>query len=138
MPTTEQVKRLWRVSSLSNRAAPHILKYGALINVGKYLLDNDSFLRRSPSSVVLALGAAAILTTASSVHHGLIYGEPVRRAVYFWFHAGPIVAHYKFTKWWLDTTKAPVQKRHVIYKRLHDRYSVPSLKIILHLKGNDG
>jgi aarF domain-containing kinase len=61
--------------------------------------------------------------------------EPARRAVYFWRHAGPMVVHYKFTEWWLEKSEAPLERRNLVYGKLHDRYSEPSLEIILHLKG---
>jgi hypothetical protein len=111
-----------------------VFKNGALFNARSFLPDNGRFLRGRHPLMVLGLAAAAVVTTTTSIHT-LVHAEPIRRAVYFWFHAGPIVAHYKFTQWWLDTTKAPVAKRHYIYQQLHDRYSVPSLHIILHLKG---
>jgi aarF domain-containing kinase len=61
--------------------------------------------------------------------------EPARRAMYFWRHAGPMVVHYKFTEWWLGKSEAPLERRNLVYGKLHERYAEPSLEIILHLKG---
>jgi hypothetical protein len=61
--------------------------------------------------------------------------EAVSRAFYFWSHAGPIVAHYKFTRWFLRKTKAPLEKRDQVYNALHDKYCQQSIDIALHLKG---
>ena len=61
--------------------------------------------------------------------------ETIRRATYFWTHAGPIVIHYKFTKWWLDTIDASIDQRNDIYGELHDRYAEPAYNMILHLRG---
>jgi hypothetical protein len=61
--------------------------------------------------------------------------EAVGRALYFWTHAGPIVAHYKFTRWSLRRTKAPLEKRDQVYNALHDKYCQQSIDIVLHLKG---
>jgi hypothetical protein len=44
--------------------------------------------------------------------------KPIRRALYFWSRAGPIVAHYRFTQWWIQ--KYPKEDRDQIYERLHD------------------
>lgn len=63
-------------------------------------------------------------------------GEATRRAVYFWTRAGPMVIHYRFTQWWLDSVShANRQKRDEVYGSLHDRYCHPCLDLILHLKG---
>jgi hypothetical protein len=61
--------------------------------------------------------------------------EAVSRAFYFWSHAGPIVAHYKFTRWFLRKTKAPLEKRDQVYNALHDKYCQQSIDIALYLKG---
>jgi hypothetical protein len=61
--------------------------------------------------------------------------EALHRAAHFWVKAGPIVAHYKFTRWWLRKTKAPLAKRDDVYNILHNRYCNPSLDIVLDLKG---
>ena len=77
------------------------------------------------------LAAAAFATIGKSLQ-----SEAFQRAMYFWVHAGPIVAHYKFTRWWLRKIKAPLERRDRVYNALHDRYCVPSFRIALHLKGN--
>jgi aarF domain-containing kinase len=65
----------------------------------------------------------------------MLQSESVNRACYFWFHAGPVVCHYKFTRWYLSRTNAPLQKRDRVYNALHDRYCRRCLNIALHLKG---
>ena len=74
---------------------------------------------------------------ASVVSAGMLFlcAEPVRRAVYFWVNAGPIVAHYKFTKWWLGTRTTTREHRDAVYGRLHNRYCQPALNVVLNLKG---
>lgn len=64
-----------------------------------------------------------------------LQSESVKRAVYFWFHAGPVVFHYKFARWHLSRTRAPLQKRDFVYNSLHDRYCQRCLDIALHLRG---
>lgn len=61
--------------------------------------------------------------------------ESVSRALYFWFHAGPVVAHYKFTRWYLQQTRAPLEKRDIVYNSLHDKYCNRCFNIALSLKG---
>jgi hypothetical protein len=61
--------------------------------------------------------------------------EAVSRALYFWIHAGPIVMHYKFTRWFLHKTKAPLEKRDKVYNTLHEKYCNKTMDIVLHLKG---
>ena len=65
----------------------------------------------------------------------VLSAEPVRRAIFFWRHAGPIVAHYKFAQWWLESSQASQEKRDQVYDRLHNRYCGTSLHIMMHLKG---
>ena len=64
-----------------------------------------------------------------------LQSESVSRALYFWIHAGPVVMHYKFTRWYLTKTKAPLEKRDVVYNALHDKYCDRCLDIALQLKG---
>lgn len=64
-----------------------------------------------------------------------LQSESVKRAMYFWFHAGPVVFHYKFTRWHLTRTRAPLHKRDQVYNSLHDRYCQRCLDIALHLRG---
>lgn len=61
--------------------------------------------------------------------------EAVRRAVYFWTTAGPMIGHYKWTQWWLGASRADRAHRDVVYERMHNRYAEPALDIVVHLKG---
>ena len=61
--------------------------------------------------------------------------QAFRRALHFWCRAGPMIAHYKFTQFWLQRINADLEKRDAVYERLHERYAKPSLDIILALKG---
>lgn len=83
---------------------------------------------RFPAPIVLGTASCIVLVKT-------LRSEPVRRAFYFWRHAGLIVAHYKFTQWWLASSRAPVERRSAVYEKLHDRYAEPSLAIMIHLKG---
>lgn len=80
--------------------------------------------------VKVTLGGGAIL-----YFQRLVQSEALQRALYFWVHAGPIVAHYKFAKWWLTKTKAPLEKRDQVYQSLHNQYAGKSFEIALKLKG---
>jgi hypothetical protein len=80
--------------------------------------------------IMLAVGGTVALYVQR-----IVQSEAVQRATYFWIHAGPIVAHYKFAKWWLTKTKASLQKRNRVYQRLHNQYSGKSFEIALKLKG---
>lgn len=64
-----------------------------------------------------------------------LQSESFTRALYFWIHAGPVVMHYKFTRWYLTKTKAPLEKRDIVYNTLHDKYCDRCLNIALQLKG---
>jgi len=96
------------------------------------------FLGISPARLAFSPSQAG---TCLSLASALVYighqiqSESVKRAMYFWFHAGPIVLHYKFTRWYLSRSRAPLQKRDRVYNALHDRYCQRSLDIALHLKG---
>jgi aarF domain-containing kinase len=79
--------------------------------------------------------APYLLATSCLFAVKVVASEPARRAFCFWRHAGPMVVHYKFTEWWLESSQAPLEKRNHVYGKLHDRYSQPSLEIILQLKG---
>ena len=65
----------------------------------------------------------------------MIRSEAVHRATYFWWKVAPLVTHYKFTKWWLRKTKAPLEKRDKIYNELHDKYAPIAYEVALELKG---
>ncbi|KAG7356579.1 ABC1 family-domain containing protein [Nitzschia inconspicua] len=80
--------------------------------------------------LIMRIGGVALVCIGK-----MIQSEAVQRALYFWVHAGPIVAHYKFAKWWLTKTKAPLQKRDRVYQRLHNQYAGKSFDIALKLKG---
>lgn len=59
--------------------------------------------------------------------------HPIRRAIYFWTRAGPIVVHYRWAQWRLrDATR---EERDRVYQRLHNTYCHPTLQICLHLQG---
>lgn len=96
--------------------------------------------RRAELSQQLAftpLHAALGISTAAALGYigQKLQSESVRRALYFWYHAGPVVLHYKFTRWYLAWTRAPLGKRDLVYNSLHDRYCQRCLDIALHLKG---
>ncbi len=64
-----------------------------------------------------------------------IRSEAVRRAARFWVKIGPVVAHYKFTRWWLKHTNAPLEHRDAVYGVLHEKYAPITMKVALDLKG---
>jgi hypothetical protein len=104
-------------SSLSRRDTSQIppLAFGSLV---------------SSSPAPWLMGALLFLKTAQ-----VIRSEAFQRAMYFWANAGPIVFHYKFTKWWLRKTEASLEKRDQVYETLHNRYCQKSLDIALKMKG---
>lgn len=59
--------------------------------------------------------------------------HPIRRAVYFWRRAGPIIVHYRWTQWRLR--HEPREERDRVYQQLHNTYCYPTLQICLHLQG---
>ena len=66
--------------------------------------------------------------------------EAIRRATRFWIKIGPVVAHYKFTRWWfnnnLRTNKSSsLSKRNEVYGKLHRRYAPITMRVALDLKG---
>lgn len=62
--------------------------------------------------------------------------EAFRRASRFWVKVGPMVVHYKFTRWWLTKiTKAPLETRDAVYQVLHETYSPVAMNVALELKG---
>eukprot|EP00531_Pseudo-nitzschia_arenysensis_P009620 CAMPEP_0116122852 /NCGR_PEP_ID=MMETSP0329-20121206/4433_1 /TAXON_ID=697910 /ORGANISM="Pseudo-nitzschia arenysensis, Strain B593" /LENGTH=704 /DNA_ID=CAMNT_0003616723 /DNA_START=143 /DNA_END=2257 /DNA_ORIENTATION=+ len=61
--------------------------------------------------------------------------EAVRRAARFWVKIGPVVAHYKFTRWWLRTSKADLEHRDAVYGKLHEKYAPITMQVALNLKG---
>ncbi|CAJ1895898.1 unnamed protein product [Cylindrotheca closterium] len=81
------------------------------------------------SGGIVLLGATTIQLAK------FLTSEVFSRALYFWVQAGPIVVHYKFTRWFLKKTKAPLEKRNEVYDSLHNKYSKRSFDIALHLRG---
>lgn len=80
-------------------------------------------------------GGIVLLASAIGYIGHKLNSEAVKRALFFWVHAGPIVAHYKFTRWYLHKTNAPLERRDRVYNSLHDRYCDKCIDIALHLKG---
>jgi hypothetical protein len=83
------------------------------------------------------LNTPFLIVGSAAATRGVLQGqETLRRCFYFWTKAGPIVAHYKLTQFWMEhVTKPEKAHRDSVYERLHDKYSQPSLRIVLHLKG---
>ena len=55
-------------------------------------------------------GGTLLLFGAALIQIGkIVTSESVRRAVYFWINAGPMVCHYKFTQWYLTKTDVPLE-----------------------------
>jgi aarF domain-containing kinase len=79
--------------------------------------------------------SASMFGAASAVLLAGTAMEPVSRALYFWRTAGPAIFHYKFTQWWLEASKADIEKRDLVYESLHDRYAEPALKMMIRQKG---
>ncbi len=61
--------------------------------------------------------------------------EAFRRAARFWVKIGPVVAHYKFTRWWLRKSKAELEHRDLVYSKLHETYAPITMQVALDLKG---
>ena len=73
---------------------------------------------------------------ACYVAHKVRTSEPIQRSIFFWTHAGPVVAHYKFTHWWFRThPNINRGERDQVYERLHNQYAPITYQIILHLRG---
>lgn len=70
------------------------------------MIRNFSGLGKSGGGLLL-FGAAALIKVGN-----IVTSESFRRALYFWVHAGPIVVHYKFTRWFLTKTKAPIESEY--------------------------
>ena len=69
----------------------------------------------------------------SQIPQQRLHQHPIRRAIYFWTRAGPIVLHYRWTQWRLR--HAPKEERDRVYQQLHNAYCYPTLQICLHLQG---
>jgi aarF domain-containing kinase len=46
-----------------------------------------------------------------------------------------MIAHYKWTQWWLEKSRADRTLRDKTYERLHNQYADPALSVMMHLKG---
>lgn len=113
----------------SNRRRNQLKRKGqsSLLNKRNNLIDFRS-LRRTPSAhppefrngeygmiqslTSLSLGRTGglVLVGSTAIHLiNKLRSEAFKRAIYFWYHAGPIVVHYKFTQWFLTKTKAPLE-----------------------------
>ena len=77
------------------------------------------------------------LLVGGAIYQGqkAIRSEAVRRAARFWVKIGPVVAHYKFTRWWLKHTHAPLEHRDAVYGVLHEKYAPITMQVALDLKG---
>mmetsp|Transcript_24238 Transcript_24238/g.35916 ORF Transcript_24238/g.35916 Transcript_24238/m.35916 type:complete len:620 (+) Transcript_24238:134-1993(+) len=64
-----------------------------------------------------------------------VAGENVYRAFRFWQKVGPIVAHYKFTQFWLNARQASPELRSQTWNKLHHLHAPTSLDVILELRG---
>eukprot|EP00536_Pseudo-nitzschia_multiseries_P015571 jgi/Psemu1/263057/estExt_Genewise1Plus.C_9130003 len=95
------------------------------------ILPTTSLPPTNPRVLAAAGTAALVIHRANSLYHS----EAVRRATAFWRRCGPMVAHYKFTKWWLRASKAPLERRDAVYQKLHDRYAPTAYGVALDLKG---
>ena len=87
-------------------------------------------------SAVVVTGSAAVVGAAIAMNK-IRKNEPFRRALYFWSHIGPIVIHYKFTKWYFEHwyTDATLSHRNAVYDKLHTQYAPISYHTATHLKG---
>ena len=132
---SRKTRRQWQqplFSSIVQDARPTLDRIGRASKQIATHIVLDSHTGYPANSRILCLSGAACYLVAK---YAVSKSEAAQRACYFWKRAGPIVGHYKFTQWWLNTSKAPIEKRHVVYKSLHDRYCGPSLELILSLKG---
>jgi len=92
-----------------------------------------------PPSPKLRMIFATITAGTATIYkiNKIIRSESVRRATYFWWNIGPIVIHYKFTKFWFTkiNTNADIKKRNYVYNKLHTKYSPICYNTALQLKG---
>ena len=95
-----------------------------------------SLLQVPPKLIILATIITGTTTTLYKVNT-VIRSESVRRATYFWWNIGPVVVHYKFTKFWFTkiNTNADITKRNQVYNELHTKYAPKCYDSALHLKG---
>lgn len=118
-PQPEKQSSPWRLDTGGSSSTVFLMAAAGAINM--------------PSKRLVVSGLLAVTTI--HVIRKLYTSEPVRRAGYFWRHAGPIVAHYKFTQRWLKFQQADQEKRDRVYEELHNRYCQPALDIAFHLRG---
>ena len=119
-------------TSLFQYSRPTLDRIGrASQQIVTHLVLDSSTGNPATSRIFCLSGAACYLATKYAISRS----EAAQRACYFWKRAGPIVVHYKVSQWWLNLSKAPIEKRNIVYKSLHDRYCGPSLELILSLKG---
>lgn len=119
-------------SSSSSSSSPWNIRREGLLRESSVFLLNS--LAQSSAFRRFFVGGFATLAAVSTVRY-VQNSKPIRRAFYFWTHAGPIIAHYKFTKRWLAFRHADRETRDRVYEELHDRYSGPALDLVLHLRG---
>jgi aarF domain-containing kinase len=121
---TNQIQYPWR---------QHIIANPKQSGIGSFLLIQSAteFLALLPHKRYILIGVAAYYA-----FHKVRKSEPIQRSIYFWTRAGPVVLHYKFTKWWF-TTHPTINRidRDIVYERLHNRYAPITYQIILHLRG---
>ena len=68
-----------------------------------------------PSKHWVFHGTAGMLVSGAALRK-IQTSEPIQRALYFWKHAGPIIAQYKFTKWWLNVQRIHGLQREAIFE----------------------
>lgn len=102
---------------------------GGIRSFGRKILN--SFASNNLRPILLVTGAALAAHRA----HRVVQSDAVRRATHFWFQCGPMVAHYKLTKWCLKASSAPLEQRDATYKRLHDKYARKAFATAVELKG---
>ena len=104
----------------------------SLRNANPSMVSNNS---RMPLAFSAQHGGLLLVAASLGYIGKMLKSEAVNRAFYFWVHAGPIVFHYKFTRWYLCKTHAPLEKRDKVYNVLHEKYCNRTMGIVLHLKG---
>ena len=125
--SADSILRLPRVPALRRHGRTQRLSSSSSSSSADDNKQDRSRINRALKDQTTLLGTT---TTAAAPAVG---SQPIRRALYFWTRAGPIVVHYKFTQWWLRNS--PRTHRDQVYDRLHDTYCQPSLQICLHLQG---
>jgi hypothetical protein len=76
-------------------------------------------------------------TSKYNHHNRMRPHQVVGRVLTFWSRAGPIIAHYQWTRVCFSLQKTCTREyRDVVYDKLHDRYAPKALGIVLNMKGN--